>query len=106
MTFVLEPWGPIVLCGVIASALWLAAWTALKVKGRFSKSELGGGPALIGGLVLCSLFGAVVLIVGAILTALLSVFWMFAVATGTFEKERSALASVMTPGPQENPPGQ
>jgi hypothetical protein len=97
MGFISEPWGPIVLCGAVATVLWVAAWVAMKVSGRFRNAALGGAPALVGGVVLSSLFGAVVLVLGALAAAVLSVFWVVAAATGTFKHERDALSRLMRP---------
>jgi len=95
MGFVSEPWGPIVLCGVAATVLWVVAWIVMKATGRFRGAALGGLPALVGGMVLSGLFGAVVLVVGALAAAVLSVFWVMAAGTGTFAQEREALSRLM-----------
>ena len=42
-----------------------------------------------------SLFGAVVLLIGAILTATLSITWLFAAGTGAFAQEREAIAQML-----------
>ncbi|MHC5055868.1 MAG: hypothetical protein ACYTKD_14250 [Planctomycetota bacterium] len=90
-----EPWGPIVLCGAVATVFWVVAWIVMKASGRFRDAALGGAPALVGGVVLSSLFGAVVLVLGALAAAVLSVFWVVAAATGTFEQEREAISRLM-----------
>jgi len=97
MGFISQPWGPIVLCGVVATVLWIAVWIAMKSAGRFRGAALGGVPALVGGMVLSGLFGAVVLVVGALAAAVLSVFWVIAAGTGTFAQEREALSHLMRP---------
>lgn len=96
MEFLSEPWAPIVLGGVISSILWLFIWVYMKVEGRFDEAALGGLINLAGGLVVTILFGAVVLVVGALFLAVLSVFWMLAAATGTFETERKAIQGYLS----------
>ena len=95
MEFFSEPWAPLLVFGAIASGIWVVLWTILKVRGNFDRVVLGGVPALAGGLVLTSLFGGVVLLVGAVLTGTLSIIWLVAAATGAFSREREAIENLL-----------
>jgi len=95
--FLKEPWAFILIFAIVANILWAITWLSMWSKDRFKKSFGGGLPILLSIGILNVPFGFLFL-AGAVLgTAVLSVFWLYASLTNSFENERKAILEFMNP---------
>lgn len=95
--FFKEPWAFILVFAIAANVLWLILWLAMWSKGRFKKSIGGGIPVLASIGILNIPFGALFLAGFILGTAVLSVFWVGASMTNSFENERRAISEFLSP---------
>jgi hypothetical protein len=99
--FLKEPWAFILVFAIAANVLWLIVWISMWSKDRFKNSLGGGFPILLSIGILNIPFG-VLFLAGAILgTAVLSVFWVGASLTNSFENERKAISAFLNPSQEE-----
>lgn len=103
--FMKEPLAPVLICAIIANLIWIIFWVAMWATGRFKRSVGGGVPILLGVALFNVPFGFLFLIGTVLGTTLLSLFWLCASLTDSFEKERRAISAFLRPKPRSKEGG-
>jgi hypothetical protein len=98
------PYAPIIVLNSIATVLWIVLWGWLYGSSRLERAGalLGGWPLLIGGLILTGIFGGPVLLFSGLSLMGLTVWWMFAAMTGTFEEQRLVIRAFLASPKKKN----
>lgn len=95
--FLSEPWAFFVIFAIVSNVLWGLLWIAMWATGRFKESIGRGVPVLLGVGLFNIPFGFLFTLALFLGTVVVSVFWLYASMTNTFESERKALATFINP---------
>lgn len=95
--FLQEPWAPTLIFAIASNILWTVFWISMWSAGRFKNSIGKGFPILVGVGLFNVPFGVMFLAATFIGMILLSLFWIAATVTNTYENERAAIAVFLRP---------
>lgn len=95
--FLQEPWAPTLIFAIASNVIWAVFWIGMWSSGRFKNSIGKGFPILVGVGLFNTPFGFLFLAATFIGTIFLSLFWLAASLTDTYESERAAIATFLKP---------